>query len=219
MLLLLTVLLVVIYSKTDTRGDHTNNHMSGSFLSAVESPIASEPPSSTTRALYDPAEYPLLAAAEAGDLASVSRLLNANADANQRTREGWSAIIMAAKEGHTNIMMELMMADAEVNPPGRDEPGFVPTHTALRGAALNGQLGSVRMLLESEADPNQVSSESKSPLMGAAMNGHSDVVSVLLANGALPMPVNKYGETALAEGSGCVWQDHHALRRRRLLRG
>lgn len=179
--------------------------MSGTFLSAVQARAAQagKAPQSTT-SLYDPAEYPLLAAAEAGDKATVERLLNAGADANQRTSDGWTPIIMAAKEGHQDIIMDLMMADAEVNPPGREEPGFLPSHTALRGAAINGRAGCVRMLLENEADPNQCSSDNKTPLMGAAMNGHAEVVELLLANGALPMPKNTFGETArmLAEARG-----------------
>ena len=178
--------------------------MSATFLSAAEARAATGGAPRSTAVLYDAAEYPLLAAAEAGDKAAVARLLNAGADANQRTRDGWTPMIMAAKEGHQDVIMALMMADAEVNPPGRSEPGFVPSHTALRGAAMNGRAGCVQMLLENEADPNQVSAENKTPLMGAAMNGHSDVVELLLENGALPMTVNRYGETAkmLAEGKG-----------------
>ena len=150
----------------------------------------------------DPPQYPLLAAAEVGDQATVAQLLNTDADPNERTPEGWTALIMAAKGGHKEIVTQLLMADAEVNPPREgkwvDPKPPESTHTALRGASIMGQLAVVKLLLENEADPNIVSAGSRTPLMGAAMNGHHDVVTCLLENGASPSAVNTFGETARA---------------------
>eukprot|EP00966_Prymnesium_polylepis_P213353 4941299-Prymnesium_polylepis.1 len=161
--------------------------------------------------LYDPAQYPLLAAAEAGDAAAVARLLDTEANVNERTPDGWSALIMASKEGHNETVVQLLMADATINPPQTEMEArdlgiaFLPaTHTAIRGAALSGKLDTVKLLLENEADPNITSANGKTPLMGAAMNGHERVVDLLISHGALASVANDFGETArqLAEARG-----------------
>ena len=164
--------------------------------------------SSVAAQRYDPERYPLLAAAEAGDKIAVARLLMAEADPNERTPEGWTALIMASKEGHTSIVKQLLMGDAEINPPKEgkwadpDPPNG--THTALRGAAIGGQLACIKLLLENEADPNGMSAGDRTPLMGAAMSGHKEVVDLLLGSGAAASAVNTAGETAraLAEAQG-----------------
>ena len=153
-------------------------------------------------AQYDAAAYPLLAAAEAGDSPTVRLLLEQDADPNERTDDGWTALIMAAKGGHAAIVTALLMADAEVNPPieGKWADPAPPetTHTALRGAAIAGQLHIVKLLVENGADANIVSAGLRTPLMGAAMNGHKATVEFLLESGASPLATNTFGETARA---------------------
>ena len=162
-------------------------------------------------ALYDAANYPLLAAAEAGDTSMVASLLDGDANVNQRTSDGWSALIMAAKSGHSDIVTQLLMADASINPPKTqseaDSLGIYflpPSHTAIRGASLSGKTAVVKLLLENEADPNETSAGGKTALMGAAMNGHAEVVELLCGSGAVASAVNEFGETArvLAEAQG-----------------
>ena len=167
------------------------NRYSRTPASAILSP--------SVAALYDAVQYPLLAAAEAGDAVTVARLLNSDADPNERTDDGWSALIMAAKSGHKSIVTKLLMADAAINPPVHP-----PTHTALRGAAISGQITCVQLLLDNEANPNQVSTGDRTPLMGAAMNGHADVIELLLRYGASASAINTFGETAraVAEAGG-----------------
>ena len=133
--------------------------------------------------------YPLLSAAEAGNEAEVEALLKADADVNLRSKEGWSALIMAAKGGHVQILRQLISRGARVNPPD-------VSHTALRGAALAGQTECVKMLLEEKADPAICSVGGKTALMGACMTGHHDVVELLLTAGADQSVTNSFGETA-----------------------
>ena len=133
--------------------------------------------------------YPLLSACEAGIDPTVSTLISQNADVNMRSSEGWSALIMAAKEGHHRILTRLLAAGAHVNPPDI-------THTALRGASLGGHLGCVRTLLALSANPNLCSVGNKTPLMGACMHGHAAIVHALLEAGAEPTIVNEFGESA-----------------------
>ena len=188
--------------------DSAHAPMSTTFLAAAaaRSQDATSLPRAATIAhpvLYDAAQFPLLAAAESGDAAKVARLLDADASVNLRTVDGWSALIMAAKEGHSQIVTQLLMNDAAINPPTTEEeaadlgiPFLPPSHTALRGAAMNGRVEVVKMLLENEADPNQTSSRGLTPLMGAARGGYVSIVELLCTAGAMPLARNEFGETA-----------------------
>ena len=87
---------------------------------------------------------PLLAASERGEEELVLSLIAEGCSVNQRTEDGWTALIMAAKEGHERIVRQLLDAGAEANPP---EVG----HTALRGAAIGGHIRCVQILLCAKA--------------------------------------------------------------------
>ena len=78
-----------------------------------------------------PAPYPLLHAVETGDETQVRKLLDGGCDVNLCDADGWSPIIMAAKEGHGALLALLLTAGADANPPGNG------AHTALRGASLS----------------------------------------------------------------------------------
>ena len=135
--------------------------------------------------------FPLLYSCEQGDAETAKALLSKGADINLRSPEGWSPLIMAAKEGHVELLGELLAAGATPNPPD-------VSHTPIRGAAIFGRLACVEALLKANADPNALSAGAKTALMGAAMNGHADVAKLLLANAAKPELKNEFGETAEA---------------------
>ena len=104
---------------------------------------------------------------------------------------------MAAKEGHEELLRELLAAGASPNPPD-------VSHTPLRGAAIFGRDGCIRLLLDAAADPNHCSAGRRTPLMGASMSGHESTVALLLAAGADPSVTNDFGESAgdLASAKG-----------------
>jgi len=137
-------------------------------------------------------DFPLLAAAEHGDLALVQSLLSEEhkCDINRRLPQGWSPLILACKEGHKDIASALISAGADVNPPDI-------SHTAIRAAALYGHHDCIEILLANGADVNFKSAGNKDALMGAAMNGHTACVTILLAAGADTSASNDFGETAL----------------------
>ena len=135
------------------------------------------------------APYPLLSACEAGLDSTVLWLLDNGADVNLRSPEGWSPLIMAAKEGHTKILTRLLIMGAKPNPPD-------VSHTALRGASISGHLSIVKALLAANANPNHCSTGDKTALMGACMRGHEAIVQLLLEEGADPSITNEFGETA-----------------------
>ena len=147
---------------------------------------------------HEPAFDVLLAASLKGDEKQVSTLILQGVNLNQRTPDGWSALIYAAKEGHLEVVQLLLKNGAEPNPTDNI------SHTALRGASLFGHEEVVQALLEAKANPNHTSSESKTPLHGACMNGHGLTARILLDAGADRTLKNAFGETAadLAEAKG-----------------
>ena len=132
----------------------------------------------------------MLYAAETNDISTVRTLLADSADVNACSQEGWTPLIMAAKEGHVELLHQLLEAGAQVDPP--DE-----SHSALRGAALFGREECLRSLLRAKADCNVASKGGKTALMGCCMNGHATSAALLLEHRADPTLVNEYGETAL----------------------
>ena len=141
----------------------------------------------------------LLLAAERGDLKLIEELLGVGIDANIESEdgEGWTALIMASKEGHTDVVQALLAAKANPNPNRI-------SHTAIRGAALGGFTRVAEILLSAKADPNFPSAGLRTPLMGAAMNGNEDVAITLLQAKANMTIKNDYGEDAmeLAKNNG-----------------
>jgi ankyrin repeat protein len=80
-----------------------------------------------------------------------------------------------------------------------EEPGAASQGgmTALLFAARDGQMRTVREMLEAGCDPNQVSGDKTSPIVAAIQNGHYDVGKYLLDHGADPNVANESGLAAL----------------------
>ncbi len=94
-------------------------------------------------------------------------------------QNGATALMFAAYNGHSEIVLFLLDAGAEI-----DQRDYLD-----RTALLYGSTGpfpeTVKILLDRGADPNRVDSDEHfSPLMHAAAEGHLDVVKVLIAHGA-----------------------------------
>ena len=107
----------------------------------------------------------LLQASESGDLFGVGECLDAGASASAQDSNGFTALIKAVANGHTDIVDLLLARGAPVNTPAG-------THTALRAATLNGQAALVDKLLKAGADASIVSNNARTPLMGACYPRH-----------------------------------------------
>ena len=57
----------------------------------------------------------LLDASLEGDVRHVSTLVLQGVDLNQRTADGWSALIYAAKEGHLEVVQLLLRGRADLD--------------------------------------------------------------------------------------------------------
>jgi uncharacterized protein len=101
----------------------------------------------------------LVKAAEAGKAASVRSLLKRGASPNAANTDGNSltALMLAARGGHSDVVRILLQASAKV-----DATASVPVGasggntglTALMMAAASGDLPTIKLLLDHQADPN-----------------------------------------------------------------
>lgn len=130
-------------------------------------------------------------AAETGIRAAVALFIEANSNIEIRDNRGWTLLMTAAFNGHTEIVGLLTGHDADVN--ALDLGG----NSALHWAAFGGHTACARLLLEHHAKINVQNNFGWTPLMQAAARNHPEVVELLIECGAnLDNPAND-GYTAL----------------------
>ncbi len=122
----------------------------------------------------------LLSAVRANDISTVNLLLQNGADVNATNSNGQSAIILAAKQGQTDMVQLLL--DNKYN---KADPnaGIGKSVTPLYAASMFGRLEIVKLLLKYQANPNAIY-ENGTPLYVAAGEGHGEVVEYLIDHGA-----------------------------------
>ena len=163
----------------------------------------------------------LFKAVKANDVRELRIYLDQGMDPNSTNKEGYSALMEAAREGHVEVVELLLDRKAKVNQ--QNAVG----ETAVMLAAFKGHLGTVRLLhrrgaelktsgwtalhyaafqgsapvakylLDNKADVNAKAPNGITPLMSAVRNSHEDVVKLLLAQGADPNLKADTGASAL----------------------
>jgi len=109
----------------------------------------------------------------------VIELLKYTRDINLKDNNRYTALIYAAKNGHTDIVQLLLQEYANVNMQNND------SYTALTFAAQNGHTDIVRLLLDKDANVNiQGNKYGNTALISAAHNGHTDIVRLLIQKSA-----------------------------------
>ena len=128
-------------------------------------------------------------------------LLRAGTDINTSNANGLNALHLASKEGHSDVVRELLKRKANVDAATRvssnawpiracqderkrDTSYFQKGNTALHIASLAGQSLIVTILVENGANVNVQSLNGFTPLYMAAQENHEDVVRFLLTHGA-----------------------------------
>jgi ankyrin repeat protein len=146
------------------------------------------------RELSDPASLrvepdpPLVAAAAAGDVDEVARLLDDGASINVgRADDHATSLIVAAELGHTDVVELLLARGAAVDLIRSDHS------TALLVAAMVGYDDIVGMLLDAGAYQSSVNDVGSSALTFAAYRSDSELVAMLLDAGADPDPHGHHG--------------------------
>lgn len=121
-----------------------------------------------------------------------------DADLNQTTSNGTTALIAASENGHLGIVTLLIDKGARIDL-ARHSDGL----TALMSASQSGNVDIVKLLLDAGNDINSYTKDfGKNALMIACFHGNTDVVEYLVERGAKINYASAYdGRTALIEAS------------------
>ena len=106
----------------------------------------------------------LVTAAFTRNLEAVTVLLKHGADPNKAMHTGMTALIYAAGEGHEEILRLLLEHGARTNAKLHLRGSALEGYTALHFACLQGQVGTVKMLLDAGADPSAQEAKGLTPL-------------------------------------------------------
>ncbi len=152
----------------------TEQHNSTAMLSLSNANKASEnfPPMPS----FD--EVALISAAEVGQVKTVHDQIKHGVSVNTRNKFAESALSVAARSGHTNVVNLLLSSGADPNAADRD--GVDDTMNFVLKLGDNGNL---------------TLKDGYTPLMHAAQSNHPKVVHTLLAKGADPNRVSFYTRT------------------------
>lgn len=140
---------------------------------------------------------PLIIASSAGRENIVCLLLSKNADPNNRTATGHTAIHYAASRNRYKIAEMLVSAQANL-----DVQDNTALATPLHRAASKGNLKIVKLLLENKCDTNLKDSEGNTPLHLACDEERTEVAELLLQFGASLTLTNKDEKTPIELAPG-----------------
>ncbi|XP_023311776.1 ankyrin-3 isoform X3 [Anoplophora glabripennis] len=135
-----------------------------------------------------------LRAARAGQLDKIQEYLDSGTvrDINTSNANGLNALHLASKEGHVEIVRELLKRGAIV------DAATKKGNTSLHIASLAGQEEVVRLLVQHGASLNVQSQNGFTPLYMASQENHDGVVRYLLSKGANQTLATEDGFTPLA---------------------
>ena len=126
------------------------------------------------------------------DLLDLSKYKDLVAQPNCKGLYDWTALHIAASEGHYKVCAVLLDPENGTDLNARTQLSRTPLHIA----ALKGHLILVQLLLRKGGDPNLQDCEQNTPLHLAASMGHSETVDCLLHSGSSPYIRNSLGKTA-----------------------
>lgn len=130
-------------------------------------------------------------ACEKGKIDKVKKFIEDGVDVNM---ENGAPLVVAAINGNTEVVKELLKAKADVN----KQCVKCWNMSALMGAAAYDHADVVQLLLDKRADVNLQGNEQYTALDYVAHNkGSLEIVQKLLKAGADPNIKNQYGDTAL----------------------
>ena len=152
----------------------------------------------------------LPAAAAAGALASVLRLLELGFAVDTRDAHGATALLRACGAGHREVAIALL--DAGADPALAAHSGI----TALAAAVAARRETLVALLLQRGVPTQQRLPHEATVLMLAAGMGYPEIVEMLLAAGADIHAVDNLGRTAVHAAAQFGFEHNDSLRARRL---
>ncbi|XP_056450994.1 receptor-interacting serine/threonine-protein kinase 4 [Gadus chalcogrammus] len=135
---------------------------------------------------------PTYVACQHGQENVVRVLLSRGADVHVRGRDHWTALHLAAWQGHLGIS-KLLVKQAGADVDGQTADGRTPLHLASQ----RGQYRVARILIELGADIHVAADGANAPLHVAAQTGHTSTSRLLVKHGADLRGRNAQGRTAL----------------------
>jgi uncharacterized protein len=145
-----------------------------------------------TRAFGSDDAVTLRTAAENGDRAAVSRLLDHGASVDARGVDGTTPLHWAVRSDQPETAKLLL--DAGANATAEDRYGVTPLYLA----AQNGDADMIALLLDAGAGVNHLAPIGETPLMTAARTGNAAAVALLIARGAtVDLRDPEFAQTAL----------------------
>ncbi len=117
-------------------------------------------------------------AARFGDNEMLDEFIQAGFDLNTADEKGYTGLILAAYNGHTDTVAQLLAAGADAC--AEDKRG----NTALMGAIFKGELRIAKRLLATECNPDQRNAAGQTPAMYAALFQREALLEALRERGA-----------------------------------
>lgn len=126
---------------------------------------------------------PVLCAVMGGNVRNTQRLVEFEADVSKTSFKNETAMHLAAKNGHTDVIKLLLEYNVNVNAFDRE------LRTPLMLAARGGNLEATRLLIDNGADVDACDEDSCNALDYAAKENHANVVQFLISKGGPRMDV------------------------------
>lgn len=148
---------------------------------------------------------PIHIAAQAGDAKILKWLLKNRGDPDLYDKQGMTALMLAAMNGHIYAMAELLRSDAQINKREKDfyEPGNIKKivskgRTALHFAAAAGQTQACIFLIRCQADKKLIDYDGVSPAYAASENGNEATAQQILTFSRPTVTVESQLETMVS---------------------
>ncbi|MCP5002704.1 MAG: hypothetical protein GY941_01940, partial [Planctomycetes bacterium] len=133
----------------------------------------------------------IVKAMRGGDASNAFDWMDKGGDVNAKSTGGMTLLMVAAWNGHTDIIHSLISKGADVNAKnGKGE-------TALMLSSLYGLENVVKSLLDNNAEVNAKNVSGDTALLRATLAGYGDIVKLLMERGANLNTKNKNGDNAL----------------------
>ena len=127
-------------------------------------------------------------------------MIEQGAEVNAQDKNGYAALMLAARGGYTDIVSYLVERVADLNIQDKLK------QTALIWAAEGGHIETIRYLVEQGAEVNAQDKDGNTALLWAARGGHMDIVKFIVEQGANIYAQDEDGNTALLWG--CTRRTH-----------